>query len=358
MRITAVEAVPYALPFREPYVTARGRLERREMVLVRMRSDEGLEGLGEAVAMTLRGGADATALAREIEEQASPALTGIDPHMDPPATEWSAAGLSPAVRAAVEVARLDLVAKLSGMPLWQLLGAESATPVQCNATLVAGPAAAVAADAERWAARGFTTFKLKVGVPGDVGQVKAVREALGPQARLRVDANGVWGPEEAVLRLTAMERHGIELAEQPAADLEDLAAVRNQTAIPIAADESVSAVEDARRALELGACQLATVKLAKVGGIGPARAIADELPVYLSSALDGPVGIAAAAHAAQALPREPPWDGLAHGLATELLFADTIASVQCDLRDSLLHPPDGPGLGVELDDAALERNRI
>ncbi len=195
-------------------------------------------------------------------------------------------------------------------------------------------------------------------MPGDVGQVKAVREALGPQARLRVDANGVWGPEEAVLRLTAMERHGIELAEQPAADLEDLAAVRNQTAIPIAADESVSAVEDARRALELGACQLATVKLAKVGGIGPARAIADELPVYLSSALDGPVGIAAAAHAAQALPREPPWDGLAHGLATELLFADTIASVQCDLRDSLLHPPDGPGLGVELDDAALERNRI
>ncbi len=114
MRITAVEAVPYALPFREPYVTARGRLERREMVLVRMRSDEGLEGLGEAVAMSLRGGADATALAREIEEQASPALTGIDPHMDPPATEWSAAGLSPAVRAAAEVARLDLVAKLSG----------------------------------------------------------------------------------------------------------------------------------------------------------------------------------------------------------------------------------------------------
>jgi muconate cycloisomerase len=155
-----------------------------------------------------------------------------------------------------------------------------------------------------------------------------------------------------------MERHGIELAEQPAADLEDLAVVHNQTAIPIAADESVNSADDARRATELGACQLATVKLAKVGGITPARGIAGELPVYLSSALDGPVGIAAAAHLAQVLRPAAPWAALAHGLATQLLFADTIASVECDLRGDLLHLPQGPGLGVEIDEAALERNRI
>ena len=173
-----------------------------------------------------------------------------------------------------------------------------------------------------------------------------------------MDANGVWTPQDAVLRLTAMERHGIELAEQPAADLEDLAVVHNQTAIPIAADESVNSADDARRATELGACQLATVKLAKVGGITPARGIAGELPVYLSSALDGPVGIAAAAHLAQVLRPAAPWAGLAHGLATQLLFADTIASVECDLRGDLLHLPQGPGLGVEIDEAALKRNRI
>jgi L-alanine-DL-glutamate epimerase-like enolase superfamily enzyme len=266
--------------------------------------------------------------------------------------------MSPAARAGLDVARLDLAANLVGVPLWRILGAPSAEPVACNATLVAGPPAAAAADAQRWAERGFTTFKLKVGVPGDVGQVEAVREAVGPQARLRVDANGVWTPEDAVLRLTAMERHGIELAEQPAADLEDLAAVRNQTAIPIAADESVNAPDDARRALELGACQLATVKLAKVGGIGPARAIAAELPVYLSSALDGPVGIAAAGHLAQVLRPSAPWSSLAHGLATQLLFAETIASVECEIRDGLLHLPSGPGLGIELDESALDDHRI
>lgn len=358
MRIAAVEAVPYALPFREPYVTARGRLERREMVLVRLRTDEGVDGLGDAVAMSLRGAADAPTLAREIAEAASPALTGLDLDAESPPSGWSTRGMVAPAQAALEVARLDLAAKLAGMPLWQLLGARTCRPVSCNATLVAGPPAAVAADAERWAASGFTTFKLKVGVPGDVGQVEAVREAVGPTARLRVDANGVWTPQEAVLRLTAMERHGIELAEQPAADLEDLAAVRNQTAIPIAADESVNSPEDARHANELGACQLATVKLAKVGGIGPARSIAAELPVYLSSALDGPVGIAAAAHAAQVLRPQAPWDGLAHGLATQLLFADTIAAAECKIRKGRLHLPEGPGLGVEIDEAALERARI
>jgi muconate cycloisomerase len=350
--------VQYALPFSERYVTARGRLERREMVLVRLRTDEGIEGLGDAVAMSLRGGADTAALASEIVEVAGPGLVGTEMGDEPGPPAASIGDLSPAARGALEVAWLDAAAKLAQVPLWRLLGADACQPVSCNATLVAGPPAAVAAGAERWAAQGFTTFKLKVGVPGDVGQVEAVRKTVGPDARLRVDANGVWSPPEAVLRLTAMERHGIELAEQPAADLEDLAAVRNQTAIPIAADESVNAAEDARRANELGACQLATVKLAKVGGITAARQIAEELPVYLSSALDGPVGIAAAAHAAQALRPRSPWDGLAQGLATQLLFAETIAATECELQESLLHVPKGPGLGIEIDEDALERHRI
>jgi o-succinylbenzoate synthase len=343
LRIAALEAVPYALPFEGSYVTSRGRLERREIVLLRLRSDDGLEGLGEAVPLSLRGGGPSLGeVHRELAECAG------EPHE----------GLSAPARAAVEIARLDLEAKRMGVPAWRVLGADSAAPVICNATLVAGPPNAVAADAERWAELGFSTFKLKVGVPGDVGQVRAVRESLGHDARIRVDANGTWSPPEAVLRLTAMERHGIELAEQPAADLEDLALVNHETAIPLAADESVVTLADAERATELGACQLATAKLAKVGGIAPARAIAAAIPTYLSSALDGPVGIAAAAHAAQILPPAGPAPGLAHGLATQLLFAETIASVQCEVREGLLHIPEGPGLGVEIDEAELRRHRI
>jgi o-succinylbenzoate synthase len=358
MRITSLDAIPYALPFEVPYVTARGRLKRREMLLVKLLTDDGVEGLGEAVPLSLRGGTSLAQAEREAREHAASRLVGLEPAQARARTHSTSGELSAPVAAALEMALLDLAGKQERAPAWRLLGARSSEPLECNATLVAGPPKAVAAHAARWAERGFSTFKLKVGVPGDVGQVEAVREAVGPGARIRVDANGVWSPREALVRLTAMERHRIELAEQPAADLEDLAVIRSQTAVPIAADESVASPDDARRAIELGACQLATVKLAKVGGVGPAVEIASRLPVYLSSALDGPVGIAAAAHAAQILPREGAAAGLAHGLATQLLFADTIASTECGLRGDLLHVADGPGLGVEIDDGALERHRI
>jgi L-alanine-DL-glutamate epimerase-like enolase superfamily enzyme len=359
MRITSLDAIPYALPFLSPYVTARGRLERRELVLVRLRTDQGLEGLGEAVPLALRGGASLETIVAELRGPVATSLVGLDLDRDrSPAGSPLAERVSAPTAAAIEIARLDLAAKLDGVPLWRLLGAGSAEPVECNATLVAGPPTAVAADAERWLERGFRTLKLKVGVPGDVGQVEAVREAAGPETGIRVDANGVWSPQEAVLRLTAMERHRIELAEQPTGDLEGLAAVRSQTAVPIAADESVATPADADRAVDLDACQLVTVKLAKVGGAGPARAIAGRLPAYLSSALDGPVGIAAAAHVIQAMRDQGTLAPLAHGLATQLLFAETVAALECELRGDLLHLPDAPGLGVEIDVTALERHRL
>jgi L-alanine-DL-glutamate epimerase-like enolase superfamily enzyme len=359
MRVRAVEVVPYALRFAEPYVSARGALERREMALIRIATDEGVEGLGEAVPLTLRGGAALGAVVTELRE-AGAALVGADLDQADPGPPPGRLGvrLSAPAAAALEIARLDLAAKLVGVPLWRLLGAGRQAPVRCNATLSAGAPARVAAAAERWAELGFASFKLKVGAGDDVGQVAAVRSTLGRAARIRIDANGAWSAQAASARLGAIEAEGIELAEQPAATLEELAEVRARTTIPIAADESVASAADASRAAELGGCDLATIKLAKVGGIGAARRIAAIVPSYLSSALDGPVGIAAAAHLAQVLPASEATDGLAHGLATQLLFADTVAASQCEVRAGLLHPPDGPGLGVELDPAALERARI
>ncbi len=340
MQIASVEAVPFALTFREPYVTARGRLQRREMVLIRIRDRSGAEGLGEAVPLSLRGGESLAAVARELADSGG----------------QTARDMSAPARAAIEMARLDLRGKLEDRPAWKLLGARSARAVPCNATLTAGTAETVARQAERWAGLGFETFKLKVGVAGDVAQVEAVRGAVGRGARLRVDANGVWTTDEAIVKLGAMERFSLELAEQPGAGLEELALVRTRTAIPVAADESVANPREAARAVELGACALATVKLSKVGGFEAALAIAECLPVYLSSALDGPFGVAAAAHLAQALGKGDA--GVAHGLATGELFEDTIAHEECVVRDGCLHLSGGPGLGVRLDESALRRARL
>ena len=153
--------------------------------------------------------------------------------------------------------------------------------------------------------------------------------------------------------LNLIEPFGIELAEQPVSGLRAMARVAAETRIPLAADEAVASEADAHRAVQRRSCRYATAKLSKVGGAGAARQIARVIPTYLSSALDGPVGIAAAAHAAQILREDDSDPGLAHGLATQRLFAETIATRECELRGGELHLPEGPGLGVELDEDAL-----
>lgn len=356
MRLSSVEVIPYALPFERPYATARGVLERREMVLLRVRDEDGVVGLGEAVPLSLRGGVTLGNVVGELEEWAE---TQEDE------------GLSAPARCAVTVARMDLLGRRA---VDQGGGRDEAVP--CNATLVAGEAEAVAADAEAWAADGFGTFKLKlgaesasvppIGVPartrgiGDVEQVRAVREALGPEVRIRVDANQDWDLETAKATLTALEPYGIELAEQPVGALNEMAELARATSIPLAADESVASLDEAEEAAALGACAYTGIKLSKVGGPEEALRIADVLPAYITSALDGPVGIAAGAQTALSLAEtgHPERLHLAHGLATQRLFAETIASVECELRNGMLHLPPGPGLGVEIDEDALQAHRL
>jgi O-succinylbenzoate synthase len=355
VQLASVEVIPYALPFKEPYVTARGVLERREMVLLRVRDEDGVVGLGEAVPLSLRGGVGLAEVVRELEGWA-----------ESPVDE----GLSAPAACAVATARMDLLGRRQ---VNQGGGEDEAVP--CNATLVAAEPKAVAADAERWAADGFTTFKLKLGAESvktpleggfsqtrvkDVEQVRAVREALGSNARIRVDVNGAWDVETAKKRLGELEPYEIELAEQPVETLEEMAELEAVTSIPLAADESVATLEEAERAAALGACSYTGIKLSKVGGPEAALAIADVLPAFITSALDGPAGIAAGAQVALSLSEttHPERLHLAHGLATQRLFAETIAAVECELRNGMLHLPPGPGLGVEIDEEALQAHRL
>lgn len=351
MRIASVEVAPYALPFREPYVTAVGTLTRREMVLLRLRSEDGLVGLGEAVPLSLRGGIALNQVVAELEQlDAREAL-------DEAGLSNDAMPLSAPARCAALTALLDLRGKRAAAEGNASGG--SAAPLRCNATLIAGDPASVIAAAERWAADGFSTFKLKLGTGDDVAQVRAVRETIGPRARIRVDANAAWDVATAKRILGELEPYEIELAEQPVATLEESMEVARSTSIPIAGDESIESRADAERARAMEACRTTGIKLSKVGGPEAAIEIAEVLPAYISSALDGPVGIAVAAQVAatlgEAIGGRP---DLAHGLATQRLFASTIASVECVLEGDMLHLPTGPGLGVEIDEAALNAHRL
>ncbi len=394
MRIAGLETIPIALPFSDEYVTARGRLRRREIAIVHVHTD-GPTGTGEAVALSLRCGPELRTIVSELDEVCAPALEGVDLERlaarRPPdrggaedaaaraeiaASDLGAAvleggaraeiaallarcsGVSAQARSAVDLALHDLAAKLLEVPVWRLLGADRAVPVSCNGTLVAGPPEQVAERAVELVGVGFTTLKLKAGTDADLESVRAVRAAVGPGIQIRIDANGVWHADQALEVLRELEAVSLELVEQPTPDLETMATVRTAAGVPVVADESVTSVADARRAVELGACDAAALKLAKVGGIAAAIDIATVLPAYLSSALDGPIGIAAAAHLAQALPRSGFAAGLAQGLATAQLFAEEPATIGVQLDGGSLMPPSGPGFGVVLDEVAIDALRI
>ncbi|MFB4291327.1 o-succinylbenzoate synthase [Nonomuraea sp. ATR24] len=196
---------------------------------------------------------------------------------------------------------------------------------------------------------GCGTAKVKVAEPGqpfsaDVARVEAVRDALGPSGRVRIDANGAWDVGEAVRRLKELDRFGLEYAEQPCATLEELAAVRRACDVPIAADESIRRAEDPLRVRAAEAADIAVVKVQPLGGVRAALRVVEAcgLPAVVSSAVETSVGLAAGVALAAALPELP----YACGLGTmSLLSGDVVA-------DSLV--PEGGMLPVRRPDVSFE----
>ncbi|GGS64819.1 o-succinylbenzoate synthase [Nonomuraea spiralis] len=176
---------------------------------------------------------------------------------------------------------------------------------------------------------GCDTAKVKVAERGqtfaeDLARVEAVRDALGPSGRLRVDVNGAWEVGEAVTRIKRLDRFGLEYAEQPCATLEELAAVRRAVDVPIAADESIRRAEDPLRVRAAEAADIAVVKVQPLGGVRAALRVVEScgLPAVVSSAVETSVGLAAGVALAAALPSLP----YACGLGTmSLLAGDVVA---------------------------------
>jgi 2-succinyl-5-enolpyruvyl-6-hydroxy-3-cyclohexene-1-carboxylate synthase len=196
---------------------------------------------------------------------------------------------------------------------------------------------------------GCRTAKVKVAEPGQTSadeqsRLEAVRDALGPDGRIRIDVNGHWSVDEAVARIPLLDRAagGLEYVEQPTADVVDLAAVRRKVSVPIAADESIRRAEDPYRVRDLEAADVAVLKVQPLGGVRACLRIAEEigLPVVVSSALETSIGIAAGLALAAALPELP----YACGLATVQLLTDDVVRRPLLPRDGSLpvvHPDPG-----------------
>ena len=245
----------------------------------------------------------------------------------------------PQALAGVDLALWDLEGRRPGEPVWRLLGgAAAARGRRQHDDRRAGPRRA-AGEALAASRAGFRTLKLKVGIGDDAGRLAAVRAAAGPDVAIRLDANGAWTVDEAVAALRALAPAGIELCEEPVPSLNEVSQLSELTLLPVSIDESTTEPG----ALDRRVCDAVCLKLGRSGGItglveSARRARAAGYEVYLASTLDGPLGIAAALHAAAVIEPDRPC-----GLATLGLFADREDPLPA--RGGRIAVPPGPGLG-------------
>ncbi len=326
---------------RAPVVSARGAVGTRELLLVRLIGSDGAVGFGEAAPLESYDGVTIDDARAALEDCRAPLGEADGLHHDLLA-ECRRLAVLPQAVAAIDLALWDLAGRRSGDPVWRLLGAPWPIEVEVNATIVAADRAGAAAEAAGAAAGGFTCLKAKVGIGDDAGRLAAIRAVVGPDMEIRIDANGAWSVEEALATLRMLEPVGIELCEEPVAGLEPIAEVSASTLVPIAIDESAGAPG----ALDARACEAVCLKIARCGGIvgvldAARRARSVGYEVYLASTHDGPLGIAAALHAAVAVKPDRPC-----GLATLGLFDRPDPFPALEGRIAV---PRGPGLGDGLD---------
>lgn len=310
MRIAKIETAEVNIPLVTPFKTALRTVDSVNDILVRVTTDDGQEGFGEAPPTAVITGDTRGSIRCAIEEFIAPALIGMEiENLDGIMKKLHGAILkNTSAKAAVDMAIYDLFAKSCGKPLYQILGG-SRKEIETDLTISVNGIEEMVADSLKAVEQGFTTLKIKVGKEGlkDVERIRAIRQAVGPEIRLRIDANQGWSAKDAVRIIRTMEDMGIEmdLVEQPvnAHDFAGMKLVTSQVYTPILADESVFSPEDAIRLIQERAADLINIKLMKTGGIYEALkicAIAESYGVecMIGCMLESKIAVSAAAHLA------------------------------------------------------------
>lgn len=388
MRIASVSTVPIRLPIpRAPYTTKGAGTKREwggrrsrvtpkrpspllEYVIVRIETDEGVTGIGEAPVDIGFFGETLEEVQAAVEDYLGPQLVGRDPFDREYLMDLIDYRGNACAKSGIDLALHDLMGKALGVPVSALIGGGHRKRVAVAIEIAGGPPEAMAKECVAFMEKGVRAFKPKIGgVPDeDVERLRAIREAVGPEVSIRADANRGYTPKEAIrlCRLAAKRDVGLELLEQPVLpwDLEGMALVRRSVETLIEADESCYTIHDALRILRHEAADVLNVKIAKAGGLWHAKKIAAlaeaaGLKCVLGTAFGLGVKIAAKLHlAASTVLVTDAVEFTEIGLHHNLLAAPGDADLALPLDDGCLPVPDGPGLGVQLDEEKLAEHRV
>ncbi len=362
LRITAVELYTFDLPLRTPFHISIGTMSAADNVLVRIHTDSGLAGIGEACPFP--------AISGETQEStivAARALREIVLGRNPLEIEALGSDFgdwirkNPSATAAFDTALHDLLGKVAGLPLYRLLGGDRRAFLSAITVGLEG-AEVMATRAAEFVREGYRRIKIKVGenAERDLERVRGIRMAVGEDVELQIDANQGWTTEEAITVLRRMQELRILFVEQPvkASDIHGLKAVKEASPIPVMADESAFNPEDAIRLAQAGACDSLNIKLMKAGSIGNMLrmthiAEAAGLPCMVGCMLESRLGLTAAAHVvgARSIVRWADLDGHSSHILDPVLGGMTFDRGRIRL-------PESPGIGADVDPRFLGEMRL
>lgn len=366
--ITEVEAIPFRIPYRRVHWQAIGALDAIENVLVRVKTEAGVVGVGEALSTNKFNSNTLLGTALVIRDYLGPAIVGENAFNI--AGIWDRMNRSRLgeifAKGGIDIALYDLIGKLLGQPASNLLGGRVVEEIQ-----IEGPGYGIgimspeemATAAARAVEHGLTQIEIKISgnLGEDVERLKKIREAIGPDPSIKIDMTEGYSVKEAIHAIRALEEYGVDWIEQPVHHslLEGLREVRQAVTTPIVVDESATTLEDFLAVIRVGAADGVHIKLPVVGGFTVARkmlALAEAAHLYALPGSDTATGIGVAAvqhFAGSSLSFHRGIHGSPLARAVDDLVRDPKPESTVTLR-----VPDGPGLGVEIDEEKLARYAV
>lgn len=353
-RITRIEVTPLRVRLKRPFVISLGRVEYAENVVVKIETQSGYTGFGECSPFrTINGESLDTAML--VGRYLADALTGQDPNdigtcidrMD------KVVYANASIKSAFDISLHDIAAQTAGMPLYRFLGGSARKTLLTDYTVSLGDLPAMVEDAVDIKYKGYPAIKVKVGrrKEEDIECIRLIREAVGPDIPLRLDANQGWSVETAIGVLSALDGMHIEFCEEPIPrwDFMNLATVREAVPVPIMADESCSDHHDMERLINLDACDYVNIKLGKSGGLYHAMKmirLAEKagIKVQIGGFVESRLGFTASAHLALAS-ENVEWCDFDTPL---MLEEDPVEGGIRYGKDGAVEVPDTAGLGAKL----------
>ncbi|GEK32878.1 mandelate racemase/muconate lactonizing enzyme family protein [Kurthia sibirica] len=358
MKIKEIELFAINLPLIDPFIISYATYDSIQSIIVKMTTDDGYIGFGEAVPDEHITGETWEGTFQVLKNHLAPAVIGLDPrqfeklhdlmdHIVKPA---------PAAKAAIDIACFDIAGKSMNVPVYQLLGGRYHEKFPITHVLSIGEPQKMADEAAAKMAMGYDSFKMKVGtnVKTDVERIKAVRARVGEDIAIRVDVNQGWGNAATTLTaLRGMEELNIDWLEQPVMDndIDGLVEIKAKSAIPLMIDEGLRNERDMREVIAKRAADKANIKLMKCGGIYPAMKLAvmaemAGIECQVGSMVESSVGSAAGFHVAFSKKIMGSVE-----LTGPLKFSKDIGNLKYDVP--FIELTDKPGLGIDVDEAVL-----